>query len=408
MNAENLTLNATVGAESTDNATRVAEINSPISELQTFEQLAIKGQRLGSYSLFEADARVESRQFSVQEDLDRTLYLGSTSLFLGTKNSRFAVDVNYFAEEILIDPFRGATDANLDRRNIASAAGSLRLGNQVNRLTVRVNRSDIDFDQSNQNDAQQTGAGLLYRRSLGATRYLGVDLSGYKMSFDDIDTTFDYRRAALNFGAARRLFSYDASLGVNDAGSDTSKHPFYTLDMAYGDTLSKVSLEASQVLTDTSQGAGADGVVGGAILANGQTGTIDQYVRRAFFVRWQYAGLCGLCDLTTYIGHQQELYEKTSQLDSVDQSAGVTFQFQPNRWLVVVLDAERHNFEFEQQQREYSESIYRLSLGSGKLMKRGELKFYAQAAPRDVPTDRAQEYSVNSYGLTFNYLLYER
>ena len=364
VSAENLTLNATIGAESTDNATRVAESDSPISELQTFEQLAIKGQRLGSYSLFEADARIESRQFSEQEDLDRTLYLGSTSLFLGTKNSRFAADVNYFAEEILIDPFRGATDANLDRRNIASAAGYLRLGNQVNRLTARVNRSDIDFDQNNENDAQQTGAGLLYRRSLGATRYLGLDLSGYKMSFDDTDTTFDYRLAALNFGAQRRRFSYDASVGVNDAGSDTTKHPFYTLDMAYGDTLSEVSLEASQVLTDTSQGAGADGVVGsGTILANGQTGIIDQYVRRAFFVRWQYAGLCGLCDLTTYIGRQQELYEQSSQFDSIDQSAGVTFQFQPNRWLVVALDAERHNFEFERQEREYSDSIYRLSLG---------------------------------------------
>ena len=92
----------------------------------------------------------------------------------------------------------------------------------------------------------------------------------------------------------------------------------------------------------------------------------------------------------------------------MDQSAGVTFQFQPNRWLIVALDAERHNFEFEQQQSEYSDSTYRLSLASGRMMKRGELKFYAQTTVHDDPSDSLQEYDVNAYGVTFDYLLYER
>jgi hypothetical protein len=406
-------VSAGTSLQSVDNPNNSTIEDQQFDETQWISSLNMIGQLDGNFARFVSDGTYEVRRYSQQEQQNIDLFIGTLNLDVGNETSRFLGSVSHTAEELLINTNLGDAPNNLDRRSITSAAGFLRFGSLSNRLSLVINAADAKYDISQINESSQVGGGILYDRAVSAASRFGVELSGYTLEYsDNTAASYDYRRAALSWQTTLRKLSYDFRLGGDsvDDGSDVS--PFLEAVADYNTSFNRFSIAIRQFLTDTSQGAGSGpGLVGSNLAANvninGQLGIIDQYTRREASVYWQNTSLCQRCTIGLGGGAQSESYRGDTTLDTTVGFAQSDFGYSVGRNISLDAAYELRQIGFDDDNRDYDLSRASAGITWQRILKRGTLRVFTELLESD-PVNDLVGYKRTSYGLSFDYLLYER
>lgn len=415
-------LNASLAAEDVTNANRQAKSQLPINEYQWRPKLAANGVLMGRLSRFEIDGSYELRRHSEQKQQNTALFLGDTTLFIGTDSSRFSAELGYSAQELLIDPLQGDAPNNLDRRNIATATGYMHLGQPQSQWELNIHRSTVTFDVSRLSNSKRQGGGVNYSRAVSRVSRLGIDVSGYQLEYErplnGEAPSFDYARAALSWSTKLKRLAYSLSAGRNSVGDELSEtSPFYDVAISYTGHLNSFDSVFRQWITDTSQGS--ENTSGqsneGLNSIDGRVDVIDQYKRSDAFVAWNYSAMCRSCLLVATLGGQREDYRQAIEFDNQELYGELSLRYKRSRYSSVNAYYRYADIAFKNTNTDYNEQRLRLELTLDALMKKGRLRFYGEYSERQNDSGQAQQgmaldanFRAHLVGVAFDYLLYQR
>ncbi len=420
---------ASVAFEDVANANREAQSALVIDEYQWRPMLAANGVLVGQLMRLEVDGSYEMRRFSEQKAQDHELFLGDVAWLLGSQTSRFMADVSHRSAELLIDPSRGDSPDNLDRRNSTSATGWVRLGPAQSQWLLNVNTSKVTFDLAEASNSRRQGGGIRYDRGVSKLSRFGLELSGYQLEYDNATNAvnlgeqapqdaFEYSRAALSWSTSLKRLQYFLSVGRNntDGGSSSA---FYDINAEYlGDT-HEFSTAFRQWITDTSQGAGEQALGSQGAELDGRVGVLDQYKRRDGHIEWLYRALCSRCALAVKLGAEREDYQQATQFDSTELFGHLQLNYRQSRHAYLNASYRVMEVDFKRTQDDYDEALWRIEIGLNSLVRHGTLRFYAQHSDRRSHRDAGlgrpidsdgvvNNYSTGLIGVAFDYSLYRR
>ena len=409
-----LTLGGSVEVRNVDNAGLQPESADQVRERQIITSLGANGRLQGAWTEFLTNYRLEDRRYSEFEEDDERLILGDSVLTLGPQRRHYYLQLSHSSREVSIDPLLADRPGNRDNRVFISGVlyGSITPG-RGNTLGAWLGATDIQFDESVENEARRYNAGLVFARDVSPVSQAGLNVTGYDLEYQNLDgSDLRYTRVAATWRTELRRLSYGAEIGSNRIETDSYSYssPSIAADLAYVSGPQSLRVSYNQFLSDTSQGAQSSSQVASItdVEVDGRlAGVIDQYKLQQFAFSWEHAQICSSCTLSVIMGMDQEKYVSFRELDSRELSARMRFSYRASPAIVFSLQAGYSDFDEVNVEPSsgYDQTSVDFTTSFPRLIRNGQLDFLLGGLKRDF--NLGEGYETTYVGLRFSYRFYD-
>lgn len=409
-----LRIDGAVDIRSVDNAGLQPKSSDNVSEIQTTTSLGAEGRLQGSWAEFLTNYRAEDRRYSEFKEDDERIILGDSVLTLGPQRRHYYFQLSHSSREVSLNPLEADRPANRDNRVFISGVlyGSIAPG-KGNTLGAWISATDIQFDESVQNEARRHNAGLVFVREVSPVSQAGVNVTGYDLEYQNLDgSDLRYTRVAATWRTELRRLSYGTEIGSNRIETDSYSYssPSIAADLAYVSGPQSLRVSYNQFLSDTSQGAQSSSQVASItdVEVDGRlAGVIDQYKLQQFAFSWEHAQICSSCTLSVIMGMDQERYVSFRELDSRELSARMRFSYRASPAIVFSLQAGYRDFDEVNVEPSsgYDQTSLDFTTSFPRLIRNGQLDLLLGGLKRDF--DLGEGYETTYVGLRFSYRFYD-
>ena len=313
----------------TDNARKLEE--TLIEERQD----ELEGGLFANYenSLIRFDANYNARGTNYNEDSQesRNILQGDANLRIGKDSDVVDLLLSQSQRAQYGSPDDAALDENLDDRTIWSARPTLRARlSDVDTLALQGSYSIVEYRTNELRDSHRAGGAAFWQRRLSKRSSLRLAAGTSSVEYPNgLLDDYDKHYATVSYTAEARNLRYTLMAGMNQAtfedGGDDYDAPLFQVDAVYDTGPHKITLHASQDVTDSSLGNGNEGEV--APLPGNDGVGIDQMERQQIGLTWDTQTLCVRCDLSAYVQYRQDEYRRDKDDDNSEVSAGITISY---------------------------------------------------------------------------------
>lgn len=413
--AVGLNIDGAIDVRSVENAGLQPDSEESVSEIQTIASLGANGRLEGSWAEFVTDYSVEDRRYSEFDEENERLILGDSVLTLGPQDRRYYLQLSHSSREVSLNPLIADRPANRDNRVFLSGVlyGSLRPGDG-NTLGLWIGATDIQFDESKENEATRYNAGAAFERQVSPLSRAGLSASGYELKYQNLDDSdLRYSRLAALWRTELRRLSYGFEIGGNriETDTDSKTSPSVALNLAYTSGPQSMTVSYNQYLSDTSQGAQATSDLAPIteVEVDGRlSGVVDQFKLQQFAVTWAHAQVCTGCGLRMNFGVDEERYVTFPEFDSREISAGLLFSYRATAAVMLSMRGDFRSFEEVNREDEggYDQTSVDFTVGFPRIVRDGELDLLFGGVRRDFNAENG--YESTYVGLRFRYQFYDR
>jgi hypothetical protein len=409
-----LIIDGAVEVRAVENAGLQPKSADNINETQTTTSLAAEGRLQGSWSEFLTNYRLEDRRYSEFKEDDERIILGDSVLTLGPQRRHYYFQLSHSSREVALDPLAADRPTNRDNRAFISGVlyGSIAPG-QGNTLGVWLSATDIQFDESLENEARRYNVGVVFDREVSPLSRAGLSATGYDLEYQNLDDSdLRYTRVAATWRTELRRLSYGAEVGSNRIETDSYSYssPSVAADLAYVSGLQSMQVSYNQFLSDTSQGAQSSSQVTSItdVEVDGRlAGIVDQYKLQQFAFSWEHAQICSTCTMNFALGLDQERYVSFPELDSRELTARAGFIYRATPAVTISLQAAYRDFEeINLEPRSgYDQTSLDFTTSFPRLIRNGQLALLLGGIKRN--SDTSEGYETTYVGLRFSYRFYD-
>ena len=313
----------------TDNARKLEETR--IEERQDELEGGFFANYENSLIRFDADYNAPGTNYNEDSQESRNILEGDASLRIGKDKDVIDLLLSQSQRAQYGSPDDAALDENLDDRTISSATPTLRARlSDVDTLALEGTYSIVEYRTNELRNSNRTGGAASWQRRLSKRSSLRLAAGTNSVEYPNgLQDDYDKHYAMLSYTAEARNLRYTLLAGMNQAtfedGGDDYEAPLFQVNAVYDTGPQKLTLHASQDVTDSSLGNGNDGEV--SPLAGNDGVGIDQMERRKVALTWDTQSLCARCDLSSYVQYRQDEYRRDKEDDNSEISAGITLRY---------------------------------------------------------------------------------
>ena len=332
------------GLEHTDNANK-SKTNT-ISEWQSKASADFSLQHSGSELNVELGYRADYTHYDKDSQEDDTTLEGDALLVYEQIANTLTWTLENSRRSVLKDKALDDLQSNREDRSISSIAPRLILKlSPRDSLIFDASYTDIQYDDSDQQDSNRIGAGMLWAHNLSAVDALSARLQYQDVSFEKQQSVNDYEYylATLGYQAKLSRLSYSVDAGVNQSKRKTDDYEGYYFngDLDYQYHANTFSLTLVHELTDTSRGDNNEGLGD----FNNSSGDIDIFERSNVELSFTNKNLCNTCSIRVFALEELEDYENLSK-DSREFRAGINFGYKFTRLLTAGVEVDYSELRF--------------------------------------------------------------
>ena len=322
--------------ERDDNATRAAD--PEVSEIQNQFGARIGFDYRTSESLVDIDYDVRRNQFSEDSQEDETTIIGTSTLDFGAETNPVGISFFHSLERILNQPEDAPLISNSQNRQTISVSprANMRLS-EGTFLTLKLTKSEIDFEDSIANDSSRTGLELNFNRLIGAGERYGIGYSFFEIDFVNNDEfSYEQQRIFGLYSVDFEKFDYLIRIGTSKTESDNvltedSNDLFFEIEANYNFGVDQFSLTADQSRTDSSVGIGSASLQDAIISSGGSTNTQDQIDRQSISLTYLSRSVCSLCRIRLFSDYEELDYLVDSENDQERTVISAEFNYDLTR-----------------------------------------------------------------------------
>lgn len=314
-----------------DNARKTNE--NKIDERQDELQLNLTGDYTNEAAHFEAEYKASAMRFAEDSQENKEFLQGDSSLLIGKAHHPAELLITHSRKTLLNAPDDIALTTNQDEREIVSLSPTLRtkIGTSDS-LFLTGMATQVSYLQTELLDSTRTGATLGWVRGISSIQSFRIVAQQTDVEFDNFNgADYTYSSAALTYAAQLRNLSYSVRVGHNESEPELGSSytgPTYGVSVSYTNGLHEISVDSSQIITDSSLGGGNVPSIDGVPNSDGsRSNSIDQIERLNTELRWVTFILCEQCNLFASIYQRDEDYlalEKTSKTQGI--AAGFSYR----------------------------------------------------------------------------------
>jgi len=352
-----------VSTQISDNARNSS--GDKISERQDEYSIGVSGDYENRLLDLKADYEASEHRFEKNSQADRSLLEGYAGLTIGKANQPVNLLLSHTRRGLLNNPDQIDLLENHDERQIFSAVPTARLSlSRVDTLVLQGNYSVIDYRYNEFRNSENKGASLIWQHRFSDIDMVQVSVQQSDIEFDETpQNNYEYQNAMLAYSATLRAFSYILQVGYNKSKQDNGEEyssPSYHATVNYTTGLNNFSFVTDQRITDTSMGDGNRSITGGqwdSGVGSGDVSSnrVDQIERRSMELRWNTSMLCERCDIYANIHVRDDNY-LTLPEDNNERGVGIGFsyRFTKNSRLNISFDRREQRFEGDVAREKYS------------------------------------------------------
>lgn len=352
-----------VSTQISDNARKNS--GNKISERQDEYSIGVSGDYENRLLDLKADYEASEHRFEKNSQADRSLLEGYAGLTIGKANQPVNLLLSHTRRGLLNNPDQIDLLENHDERQIFSAVPTARLPlSSVDTLVLQGNYSVIDYRYNEYRNSENKGASLIWQHRFSDIDMVQVSVQQSDIEFDETpQNNYEYQNAMLAYSATLRAFSYILQVGHNKSKQDNGEEhssPSYHATLNYTTGLNNFSFVTDQRITDTSMGDGNRSFAGGqwdSGIGSGDVSSnrVDQIERRSMELRWNTSMLCERCDIYANIHIRDDDYLNLPE-DNNERGAGVGFSyhFTKNSKLNVRFDRREQRFDEDVAREKYT------------------------------------------------------
>jgi len=357
------TADVAVSTQISDNARKSS--GDKISERQDEYSIGVSGDYENRLLDLKADYEASEHRFEKNSQADRSLLEGYAGLTIGKANQPVNLLLSHTRRGLLNNPDQIDLLENHDERQIFSAVPTARLSlSRVDTLVLQGNYSVIDYRYNEFRNSENKGASLIWQHRFSDIDMVQVSVQQSDIEFDETpQNNYEYQNAMLAYSATLRAFSYILQVGYNKSKQDNGEEyssPSYHATVNYTTGLNNFSFVTDQRITDTSMGDGNRSITGGqwdSGVGSGDVSSnrVDQIERRSMELRWNTSMLCERCDIYANIHVRDDNY-LTLPEDNNERGVGIGFsyRFTKNSRLNISFDRREQRFEGDVAREKYS------------------------------------------------------
>ena len=363
------TADVAVSTQISDNARKSS--GDKISERQDEYSIGVSGDYENRLLDLKADYEASEHRFEKNSQADRSLLEGYAGLTIGKANQPVNLLLSHTRRGLLNNPDQIDLLENHDERQIFSAVPTARLSlSRVDTLVLQGNYSVIDYRYNEFRNSENKGASLIWQHRFSDIDMVQVSVQQSDIEFDETpQNNYEYQNAMLAYSATLRAFSYILQVGYNKSKQDNGEEyssPSYHATVNYTTGLNNFSFVTDQRITDTSMGDGNRSITGGqwdSGVGSGDVSSnrVDQIERRSMELRWNTSMLCERCDIYANIHVRDDNY-LTLPEDNNERGVGIGFsyRFTKNSRLNISFDRREQRFDGDVAREKYSLDLGRV------------------------------------------------
>lgn len=408
-----LSVSGSIEVRNVENAGLVSKSEDQVSEIQTIASLTAEGQLQGSWAGLVTNYSIEDRRYSEFEEDDERVILGDSVLTFGPQRRNYYLELSHSSREVSLDPLSADRPANRDNRVFLSGVlyGSVTPG-RGNALGAWVGATEIQFDESKENEARRHNVGVSYERDVSPLSKAGLSVTGYDLEYINLDDSdLRYSRVAATWRTELRRLSYGMEIGSNriESDTDTVTSPSVAADLAYTSGPQSMRVSYNQFLSDTSQGSQMSSEVSPItdVEVDGRlAGVIDQFKLQQFAFSWGHSQICSVCTAALDLGVDEESYVNYPELDSRELSVRLQFAYRASSAVSLSVRGGYQDFEELNVQADggYEQASVDLTISFPRLIRDGQLDLLAGQVRRSF--EARESYESTFAGVRFRYLFF--
>lgn len=294
-----------------------------------------------------------AHRYAKDSQPSRNVLEGESSLRIGKVRNFANLLLIHSRRSLLNEPDAVDLISNRDERDVFSVIPTLRFGiTSVDSIMVRGNYSKASYRFNELRDSESVGASLIWEHNFSAVDALQVSVQQNEVTFDAVPAAdYDYRSALISYSTTLRNLNYRIAGGYNSSerheGAEYSG-PTFIGELGYSAGPNRFSLQASQVITDTSMGDRNRPDMESGFETRDVSGTgIDQIERRSVDLRWDSNIFCERCDVYANAYVRNDSYFNLNE-DNEERGIGAGIGYRLSRAASLQLSGTRREQRFDE------------------------------------------------------------
>lgn len=410
---DDLKLSISGTSKFTDNARKVS--TNKIDERQDKLSLGVSSIYQNNYTDINFDYTASRYTYSEDTQDTQDSLEGHADIKLGKPNDIFGLLLSHSQSIVLKNSSSIDLQENTDERQILTVRPdlSLRLSG-VDRLILSAEQTEVKYRSNTGVDSKRSGLSSRWAHQLSSIDNFSLSLNSVDVEFKDRPINdYSFKSATVAYKANLKRLSYRVEAGYNQMvrtdsdgfGQNLRKEdydsPTYNVDLGYVHGDNQFAMNARQILTDTSIGAGnLTGSGSGNVESSKKI--FDRYELTTAGINWSNGGVCEVCTVGLSLSAKKEVYEILPE-DGLQLSARIFFDYSLSALssLKITLSQEDYNYDDSALLADYG--IIRSKLSYSYLSALGiNLGLYAQLSERTSDVG-LREYDENSVGINVRY-----
>lgn len=400
------TIESYVSASSgqSDNATKIN--TQGVSERQDEYQLWLAADYEAPFLLAEVDYLASERHFAKESQEDQSYLDGNSSLYIGKMTLPADLLIKHSRRILLQEPDQLQITNNLDERDIISVIPTLRASlGEVDILSLSADYTDVHYAKNELRDSSRSGGSLRWMHWFSNVDTLQLVGQRTEIEFDaQPQADYTYQNTFLAYTTKLRSLSYSLQAGYNRSENEIQGEfdaPSYAVNMDYQKGAHKLTLLATQQITDSSMGDGNTNSIDSIPGSDGSS-EIHRFERILVEARWTSSMLCVRCNIYLMFRNMDDDYITINE-SATQTTAGMGFSYQFSRALQLALDTENSRRKFEENIISNSYEVRRISMNLTYKMS-NHLQAVLIGWQEDRENSEAQEgYTENYMGMGLAY-----
>lgn len=341
-----------VSPKSVENATGVPSGQDQISESQMEYGASLSSLWSSELSSVSIDYQYSETSFSKDSEEDGTFREGESAIVLGNDVSFYQLTLDHSIRRVLRQPNALSTILNnSEERQISNVMPLLRARfNEANSLALAYSYSKVKFEDSEQNSSERNGLQLQYLRNVSPLADFQLIAGSRSVNYNLSDTA-DYSMQFVRLGLSvkHRIFSYSLQAGLSKIKpkvGETENASTFEVTLNSEVSGNRFELFAERSVSDTSTGSGNDSFFGDQASFDGGGDSLDQVLRTAVGLSWDYDYLCGRCSFAVSIGGEKSEYFNLRVNDSNESFSDLSLGYQFSRRLMARANYRKSKTDF--------------------------------------------------------------
>lgn len=305
-----------------------------IDERQDEYQLNLKGDYTNSLLHFEGGYGATDFHFSKDSQENEKFLEGDASLLFGKAYDPAELLITHTRKTLLSSPDKVALTNNQDERDILTVSPTLRAKiSKSDKLFVSGIATRISYLENEILDSSRSGVTVGWAHGISSIQSFRFTAQQTDVEFDNfVGSDYKYKNATLIYATQLRNLSYSLQLGHNKSEPELGEEyssPTYGITLGYKNGLHEITLDSTQMITDSSQGGGnSDSINESPNSDGGRPEQVDQIERLNTELRWSTFVLCENCNISISVYQRDEDYLSLDQsAKSRGASAGFNYRF---------------------------------------------------------------------------------